>query len=260
MKKNAVIPVLALSVFMFSCGKERSASFDERTSDTISYASDYGGHLQGMTTDYRNYIYWSHTTQIVKTDLNGNIVSRIDVPTHHGDLAYYKDRIYVAVNFGKFNEAPGLADSWVHVYRADDLGFIKKYPVPEAVHGAGGIAIHNDVAMVVGGLPPGNNVNFIYEYDMEFNLKKLHRLPSGYTYLGIQTATWFDGYWYFGCYASPHNPEGKVLKASMNEKGELELAGMYDKDMSYGIIGLKDNLFLCSSHRFKRSAGKMRLE
>jgi len=229
--------------------------------DTISYSSDYGGHLQGMTTDYDKYLFWSHTTQVVKTDLEGNVLKTIDVPTHYGDLAYFNRKIYVAVNFGKFNEEPGLSDSWIYVYKASDLSFIEKHPVPEVVHGAGGIAIHNDRAMVVGGLPalPKYTGNFVYEYDMNFNLRRIHILESGYTRLGIQTADWSDGYWYFGCYSSADNPNGKVLKAEMDENDLLKLVAMYDRDMSYGLIGLGEGRFLYSKSSLNRKAAKLSL-
>ena len=229
--------------------------------DTITYSSEYGGHLQGITTDYKNYLFWSHTTQVVKTDLKGNVLKTIDVPTHYGDLAWYRNKIYVAVNFGKFNEEPGLADSWIYVYRASDLGFIEKFPVPVVVHGGGGIAIHDDRAMVVGGLPalPKYMSNFVYEYDMNFNLQRTHILESGYTRLGIQTAAWSDGYWYFGCYSSPGNPDGKVLKAELDEEGRLKLVQMYDLDMAYGLIGLGNGRFLYSNSSLKRKTAKQYL-
>ncbi len=214
-----------------------------------------------MTTDYDKYLFWSHTTQVVKTDLEGNVLKTIDVPTHYGDLAYFNRKIYVAVNFGKFNEEPGLSDSWIYVYKASDLSFIEKHPVPEVVHGAGGIAIHNDRAMVVGGLPalPKYTGNFVYEYDMNFNLRRIHILESGYTRLGIQTADWSDGYWYFGCYSSADNPNGKVLKAEMDENDLLKLVAMYDRDMSYGLIGLGEGRFLYSKSSLNRKAAKLSL-
>ena len=244
--------VILLFISGSSCSKEKER-FDKiilsKLPGKITYASNYGGHLQGITTDYDDFLFWSHTTQIVKTDLKGTILKIIDVPTHHGDLTFYRNKLYVAVNLGKFNEEPGLADSWIYIYDADDLSFIKKVPVPEVVHGAGGIAIHNNQAMVVGGLPnlPSYIKNIVYEYDLEFNLKKIHFLETGYTRLGIQTAAWFDGFWYFGCYESEQNPEGKVLKARISETGSLVLDDTYDMNMSHGIIGLEKDKFLCSN-------------
>jgi hypothetical protein len=87
----------------------------------------------------------------------------------------------------------------------------------------------------------GYEKNFVYEYDARFNLKKIHELESGPTRLGIQTAAWFKGFWYFGCYASEAHPDGVVLKAEMAANGYLQLVDSYGMDMSYGLIGLQAN-------------------
>lgn len=253
--------VIFLSVAFLHCsGNSDRTHFTDRAladlAKVIPYPSDYKDHLQGMTTDYRNYLYWSHTTVMVKSDLQGKILKSVEVAGHHGDLAYHDKKLYVAVNFGRFNEEPGLADSWIYVYDAKTLRLLRKYPLPEVVHGAGGITFHRGQFMVVGGLPnlPGYERNFVYEYDSCFNLKKIHSLESGYTRLGIQTATWFDGFWYFGCYSSPQHPEGIVLKAVANESGSLQLVGTYAVNMSYGMIGLQGNQFLCSNDLFDHQA------
>ncbi|MBT6005272.1 MAG: hypothetical protein HOG79_06105 [Prolixibacteraceae bacterium] len=230
--------------------------------DIISYSKNYDGHLQGLASDFDTFIFWSHTKQLVKTDLTGNILKVIDVPFHHGDLEFYKGQIFVAVNFGKFNEEPGLADSWVHVYNADDLSFSKKYPVPEVVHGAGGIAIHDEKVMIVGGLPEDGNydVNFIYEYNLSFNLQKIHELASGFTYKGIQTACYFKDYWYFACYGNLEKGYfPKVLKVKENNNDDLELIQSFDVDMSYGMIGLKGDEFLFSNRNLDSTLRKSSL-
>jgi hypothetical protein len=240
--------------------------FDNKTLstilDTICYSKDYDGHLQGMTTDYENSLFWSHTTQLVKTDLQGNVLNIVDVPTHHGDLQFYKEKIYVAVNFGKFNEEPGLADSWIYVYKSENLSFIERFPVPEVVHGAGGISIHNNQVMVVGGLPGNGNYdkNFVYEYDLNFNFKKRYELDSGYTYKGIQTASYFNDYWYFACYGNKEKGfQPRVLKVKQNGENELEFIESFDIDLSYGMIGLGGEEFLSSNRNLDGWAGKFTL-
>lgn len=257
---------LVFIVGLLSCATHRERSFFSdpllaTIPDSISYPSDYKDHLQGMATDYENYLFWSQTTVLVKSDLQGRILKSINVPTHHGDLAYQDHKLYVAVNLGKFNELPGLADSWVYVYDADDLSFIKKYPVPEVVHGAGGIVIHKGRVMVVGGLPnlPGYTNNFVYEYDLDFNWRQTHVLESGYTRLGIQTAAWFDGCWYFGCYDSDQHPKGLVLKVAESDNGDLLLADTFNLDMTYGLIGLRGKKFLASCKAFNHKAAIVEL-
>ncbi len=259
------LSILAAGLFTLACTSDKDAFTDQVLATIpvrIPYPAEYKNHLQGMTTDYRRHLYWSHTTVLVKTDLKGVVLKSIIVPDHHGDLAYHQGRLYVAVNLGQFNEKPGLADSWIYVYEAGDLRFVEKYPVPEVVHGAGGIAIHQDQFMVVGGLPrlAGYDKNFVYEYDCRFNLKKIHELASGPTWLGIQTAVWFNGFWYFGCYASEAHPEGVVLKAGMAANGFLQLVDSYEMDMSFGLIGLKENRFLCSNRSLDHAAAILELK
>ncbi len=81
----------------------------------------YTHHLQGVCTDEREAIFWCFTTKLVKTDTTGKVVRQIDVATHHGDLCFHNGTVYVAVNFGKFNDPQGNADSWIYAYDSDDL-------------------------------------------------------------------------------------------------------------------------------------------
>jgi hypothetical protein len=75
--------------------------------------------------------------------------------------------------------------------------------VPELVHGAGGMAWYDGKFIIVGGLPPGVNENYAYEYDENFRFVKRHVIASGYTLMGIQTIAQADGAWWFGCYGKP---------------------------------------------------------
>ena len=240
----AVIPISELT---------KSKDDDCRTlaciPDTLHYATNYDGHLQGMATDYKSHIFWSHTTQLVKTDFRGNVIKVLDVPFHHGDLDYYDGKIYVAVNFGLFNDENGKADSWIYVYDAQNLNFLKKYSLPEVVFGAGGIAIHNNRAMVIGGLPYNGkfNENFVYEYSMNFELDKVHKLKTGYTHQGIQTAAYYNGFWYFGCYGNKSKSLNPVVLKAALKQDSLNLIKMYQKDFSFGLIGLYDDKWLNSN-------------
>ncbi len=188
----------------------------------------FGGHLQGVATDGQS-IFWSHTVQLVKTDLAGNVSHRVEVPNHHGDLTYHDGRVYVAVELGQFNRPAGESKPWVWVYSAKDLQLETKHRVPELVHGCGGIAYHDGRFVVVGGLPGDHTENYLFEYDTQFRFKKRHVLPSGQTHLGIQTAAFVDGQWWFGCYGSPKNPG--LLKADRS----FRLIGRELVDFSYGI-------------------------
>ncbi len=206
----------------------------------------YSSHLQGVARDEKGNLYWSFTRDLIKTDKDGRRLKHITVRSHHGDLAYHKGKLYVAVNFGKFNEEPGQADSWVYVYKAEDLSLVSKHKVPELVHGAGGMAVHDGKFMVVGGLPKGYKENYVYEYDAKLRFVRRHVLPSGYTLLGIQTASYGDGFWWFGCYG------GKLLKADER----MRLVGTYDFDGSVGIVPLGEGRYLIGRCFDKKRRGK----
>ena len=202
----------------------------------VKCEGSYRYHLQGVTTDGENAIYWCFTDALVKTDTSGKVVRKIPVGNHHGDLCHHDGKVYVAVNFGRFNDPQKRADSWVYVYDADDLSLLGKHKTPELVYGAGGIAYHDGRFMVVGGLPDGVEENYIYEYDPAFKFVKRHVLKSGQTRLGIQTAEYADGHWWFGCYGSPKI----LLKASE----DFRAVKRFEFDCSLGIVRVAKNTFL----------------
>ncbi|QDT91362.1 hypothetical protein [Gimesia algae] len=194
----------------------------------------YPHHLQGLCVDGQGNIFWSFTTQLVKTNSSGKVLVKIPVGNHHGDLCYHAGKVFVAVNFGDFNNPAGKADSWVYVYDLDKLLLIAKHQTPEVTFGAGGIACHAGKFLVVGGLPKGVNENYLYEYDSSFKFIKKHVLKSGYTLMGIQTATFAENKWWFGCYGS------ELLTADV----ELNFLAKYDLDCALGIDRVNDKLLL----------------
>ena len=191
----------------------------------------YKEHLQGVTTD-GNALFWSFTDTLVKTDFQGSVKQKVVVDDHHGDLCFIDGKIYVAVNLGEFNKPAGKADSWVYVYDAMNLALLHKHPVPEVVHGAGGIAVKNGTFYVVGGLPHEVNENYVYAYTPDFTFKQRYVILSGHTHLGIQTVDFIDGAWYFGCYGDP-----RIL---IKTDPEFNLIGKWDFDAAYGITSLPD--------------------
>ncbi len=203
---------------------------------------DYKRHLQGVCTNENDAVYWSFTTELVKTDRQGQVQKKVPVVSHHGDLCFHDDKLFVAVNLGSFNDPKGNADSWVYVYDAESLKFLSKHETQEVFHGAGGIGVMNGGFYVVGGLPDGVEENYVYEYDRKFQFVKRHVISSGWTHLGIQTATFHDDAWWFGCYGSP------AIMLKTDEK--FRMLGRFELDCSLGIVGVsKDRLLMATGPR-----------
>ncbi len=141
------------------------------------------------------------------------------------------------MNLGKFNDPKGNADSWVYVYD-------------------GGIAVRDGKFLVVGGLPEGVTENYAYEYDGGFKFVKKHVLSSGHTHLGIQTAAFAGGHWWFGCYGRPKSEAAPstppiLLKAD----AALEKVERFEFDCSLGIVPVGDGKFLVARGRTAKDKG-----
>ena len=109
---------------------------------TINCEGTYTGHLQGIDSDGQ-FIYWSFTNTIVKTDMDGKIVKKVKATNHSGDPCLLNGKLYVPVNKGAFNQPKGKSKDFIHVYNAETLEFIKEVATPEYDHGAGAIAAWN---------------------------------------------------------------------------------------------------------------------
>lgn len=202
----------------------------------------YPVHLQGITTNGVDTIFWSFTDRLVKTDTAGKIIQSVTVPSHHGDLTFANNKLYVAVNLGPFNELTG-AESWVYEYDPNTLKKDAAYQVSEVTYGAGGIAYHNGKFLVVGGLHPSQNANFAYEYDESFHHVATHTLPTNYTDRGIQTVEFANGSWWFGTYhalTSGVNDTRQLFR--FNES--LTSFQQFSFDASFGIAALPNGQFL----------------
>jgi len=220
-------------------GLALAGAFVASAAELVRCEGDYEYHLQGIAVAEAGTLYWSFTTDLVKTDAAGKVLAKVQVANHHGDLCLQDGRLYVAVNLGEFNKPAGKADSWVYVYEADSLAFVARYAVPEVVHGAGGMAAKDGHFFVVGGLPAGVEENYVYEYDENFRFVQRHVIASGWTSMGIQTAAWHDGAWWFGCYG-----ESRIL---LKTDAAFRLRGHFAFDSSLGIVGTEPDRFLVAT-------------
>ena len=205
--------------------------------DTVTCGGTYPQHLQGVTTD-GDALYWSFTDRLVKTDGTGRVLRTVTVPAHHGDLCWYSGTLYVAVNLGVFNAATG-ADSQVWAYDPDTLAVRRTWPLPEVVHGAGGIAIHGGSFWVVGGLPETGTENVVYEYGPGFAFVRGHALATGYTALGLQTIDYAFGAFRIGVYGTATGAGGYTLVVSPAFDAVTRIAA----DTSVGILNWRGRLW-----------------
>lgn len=174
----------------------------------------YDGHLQGITSDSAGDIFWSFTADLVKTDEEGKILKHVEVPFHHGDPCHADGLIYVPVNLGKPDKDAGDLNPWIYAYHAEDLTLAWRKPIPEVAHSAGGMDIRDGHFFIVGGLPPNQELNDVYEYDEKIRFVARHEINDSKTFLGIQTACFAQGAWWFGCYGTPRT----LLKTDPNFK------------------------------------------
>lgn len=209
MVKNSMAFLVAVVAF---CGcvideaPQRTEAVLAANTRDIACEGRYDGHLQGVAAD-ENAIYWSFTRTIVKTDFAGKLLAKTRGPSHQGDLCVKDGTVYVAVNLGKFNfETQGV--SKVMAYRSSNLAKCGEWDLPEMRHGAGGMTWMGDRFFVIGGLPATHERNYVYEYDRDFRFVKRHDLETGFTLMGIQTAHYEDGRFYFGIYGGKGDPAG----------------------------------------------------
>ena len=241
-RRTFVSSTLALSTSLALADDVKRPAFH-----AIACEGTYPRHLQGFCTNDRDAIFWCFTTTLVKTDADGRVLKQVPVASHHGDLCYKDGRVYVAVNLGKFNDPKGNADSWVYVYDAATLNELARHAVQEVFHEAGGIGFRNDRFFVVGGLPDGVDENYVYEYDRQFKFQKKHVIRSGHTRLGIQTATFANDRWWFGCYGEP-----KILLVT---DVDFQMKGRFEFDCSLGIVGLPGGRFLSAGGKCETGKG-----
>lgn len=131
-------------------------------------------HLQGLVSDYNN-IYWvfgsSINAELVKTDLDGNVLKSIDVIPHHGDLTYYDGRIYVS-HVNEITRTPINWTSRVKVYSAEDFSFIEEYDIVFEENYIGTIEYYDNHFYIGEDFGSGQKKPKIHKYDLDFNYIK----------------------------------------------------------------------------------------
>ena len=132
------------------------------------------------------------------------------------NITYYFDREYdtdrrLSRSLGSYGTLKAFFEEWDRTVTFNThLGY-EPYVVVKPDLEPGEIIIkghENEVEPWIN--PDKEGLNFVYEYDRDFRFVARHVLKTGYTYLGIQAATFHDGLFYFGCYGrkSKEDPAG----------------------------------------------------
>lgn len=195
----------------------------------IQLEGEYTGHLQDVWFDKaEKVVYWAHTTALVKTDMNGKILTKADVPYHHAGIELSDERLFVAVC--PMKNLPGWIPEkewrvWVWEYDPKTLALVKKHELAQNDR-AGSLAKLPDGDWLVGclrgsGLAPTQVRAHRYSADFsEYRGPVVWDLPKA-VQMGIETIHFCNGVAYLSIYGSPMLKLDKDLKI----ESELKLDG-----------------------------------
>lgn len=161
----------------------------------------YPKHLQGIAVDQTS-IYWSYTTELVKTDHDGRVLRKIKVPMHAGDLTVANGKVYVAVEFAPFDNDHGPKQSVIYVYDAQTLAELDRVPLPYVRLAICGMGYHDGRFMLVFDALKGSGINYLVETDMNFRPLREVQIEMVPTFAGVQAIDFHEGSWWLGCYSS----------------------------------------------------------
>ena len=162
-----------------------------KTVGEIECEGAYPGHIQGLDTDGA-HVYWSFTTTLVKTDLQGRIATTAAVPYHHGGITVVGNEVFAAC-------MPGRK---VKVYCTEDLSFLREHDVPDVRGFPGGIDYHDGHFYIAEGTR-SKIFPEVYKYDKDFSHVKTFTIPL-HLHIGIQTIGRFNNAWWLGMYDRAH--------------------------------------------------------
>lgn len=207
--------------------------------DVIRLGGNYAGHLQDVWREGK-YLYWAHTQALVKTDLSGKILAKVDVDEHHAGLEVRGGKVYVAVC--AMTEKTGgktLPDSRVtiNVYDAKTLKLLEEH-VTDINDRSGSLAILGDGTFLVGCLRPPDitksQVRF-HHLDRNYKLINSHVLDNVPVELGIETIKQHKGYFYL-C----HYTDNLCIKLD----GDFKEVARYNINGTCGLVFDGDDIWV----------------
>lgn len=157
----------------------------------IALSGSYSGHLQDVWFD-GTYLYWAHTADILRTDLEGNVLARVTISdNHHAGLEVRNGRLYTAIcPMAYMSVIGGTNDTKVVVgeYDAETLQLITNH-VTAVNDRAGSLSMLPDGSFLVGCLRQADmgvdEVRY-HHFDADFNLIQSYRIPEVPVKMGIE--------------------------------------------------------------------------
>ena len=232
----AAIREVADRLYPLRDGSE-TMSLDRLTvkNELVLQAQPAKGHLQDVWYDGHGALYWAHTKELYKTDVDGKVLAKADVEGHHAGLATKDGRLYVAVcpmqgtTGGKTTPECRVT---IGEYDAETLA-------PLALHRtdihdrSGSLAILDDGTFLVGCLRPQDialtQVRF-HHLDRDFKLIRSYVLDDVPVKLGIEVIKRKGDEFYLCMYGTdkdkkPLGFDTIVLGPDFRERRRLKLGG-----------------------------------
>lgn len=195
-------------------------------------------HCQGVANDGRA-IYWSFSTELVKTDLSGKTLGKYVMPGGHmGDLCVHAGKVFVGMNMGSAADGARVGDE-VWVFDAETLKLEKKIPTPETVWCNNGLEWYGGSFWIVTNASKEMPYNHVFEYTSDFRFKCCHPIASGRTYLGVQTICQAKGRMLFGCYGGTA-PDGEKIPHCVFSVDFKDLAAGNRNNESPSILKVRE--------------------
>lgn len=222
MKSSAAVAAL--------CALPAASAAAKGAKPEIRCEGEYPLRLQGVATDGKS-IFWTLTSVLVKTGLDGKFVSKYEinrVDGHMGDLCCHGGRVFVGMAMGEMDGCRVGDEVWE--FDNASLQLLKRHPTPQTAWSNNGIEFYAGSFWIASSSPRHCRYNMVFRYTPDFRFMRCQMIDSGWTNRGAQTIFQRKGKMLFGCYGCPDDkdqPHGSCTLvvdgdalASANESGK----------------------------------------
>ncbi|MBQ7189555.1 MAG: hypothetical protein IJR99_09100 [Kiritimatiellae bacterium] len=209
----------------------------------INCPGTFTGHLQDVCTD-GEFLYWAHTVAIVKSDLTGKQVARVEVPEHNAGIAALDGLLYVAVcPLADLDHPKQDYPVQVWIYDAKTLALKEKKVLPQKDR-AGSLAVTPN-GFIVGCLR-GKNLTKrqvrVHLYDRQFKYieSRIIECPRIIN-LGTEVIKYRDGHYWFAMYPDHVQELDEHFNTVASYKAQGQTGMIFDGQWYwYGVTWSKD--------------------